>query len=110
MISVPKLRQMGFSETVADQLVDLTKEGVVQEEAYTVGQRVQFYRKGYAPPGEKEPTLSINGMVKDVCPKTGWLTVEHKWGVAIVRPQEEKVQILQHKKGNKLSAYGAEEV
>jgi hypothetical protein len=68
---------------------------------FAKGKRVQFYRKGYAEQGDKAPTLAISGKVTQVDPKTGWLTVEHKWGVAIVKPEEEKVQVLQNKKVHK---------
>lgn len=97
-LSVEKLRQMGFTESVAEQVFIAALDVEVQP-GFKVNERVQFYRKGYAAPGEKDPTLAINGVVKKICPKTGWLEVHHKWGVATVKPQDEKVQILQHKKG-----------
>jgi hypothetical protein len=65
---------------------------------YTVGQRIQFYRKGYAEKGEKEPTLAINGTIKVIDNRRGWLHVEHRWGMAIVKWQHEKVNVLQMSK------------
>lgn len=63
--------------------------------SYSVGQRVQFYRKGWEE--GKDITLAINGTIRSICPKTGWLTADHKWGGAILRPDEEKIQVLQQK-------------
>jgi hypothetical protein len=62
---------------------------------FTVGQRIQFYRKGLSEDG-KEITLAINGRITRIA-KNGWLTVEHRWGWATVKPDEEKLQVLQQK-------------
>jgi hypothetical protein len=87
--------------SVGNAIVDKLIVDALNEEiapSFKVGERVQFYRKGYADKGEKEPTLAINGIVRRIDPKTGWLHVEHRWGWAVVKPSDEKVQLLQHKK------------
>lgn len=66
---------------------------------FTVGQRVQFYRKD-----SEDHTLAINGTIRRIDYKTGWLHVEHKWGWAVVKPDQEKMQVLQQK-ANKSQAY-----
>lgn len=59
---------------------------------FKVGQRVQFYRKDSA-----SETVTLSGSIESICPRTGWLTVLHRHGTAIVKPDEEKCNVLREK-------------
>lgn len=99
-------KTMELGVLLVNDLVDAMNRAVSSE--FSVGQRIQFYRKD-----AEDNTLAINGTITRICPKTGWLTVEHKWGWATVKPDKEKLQVLQQKAAKKAalaSAYGEDAV
>lgn len=108
----------GFTEALnkLSEASKVTSEQVAKliaavEVPYQVGQRIQFYRKGYAEKGEKDPTIAINGTIRSIDQRRGWLHVEHRWGTAVVKIGEEKVSVLQHsKKENPTDLIDHEEV
>ena len=61
---------------------------------YTVGQRIQFYRKGWSEDG-KTPSIAINGTI--VAINDGVARVEHRHGFALVKLGEESVNVLKPK-------------